>query len=205
MNKDLKNSINTHFFESSKSTDVLRKSKEYTLEKVSYDRFTQLIYRESNKNNIKNILDIENTILKNDLNRATDNREINSIKAGINRITLATNSLSNITRYKSFEKYTNSTSFKDIDSKGLPKDAFRKEVPAQITSLQNNTRDNKAQHIRDYLDARIFALKNAENLYKVVQHKHMERFCKEHPEHPHSQNYLLKNTKQLIEKNSKER
>ena len=139
MNKNLKNSLNSHFFESAQSTDSVRLTPEMQREKAAYSRFSQFVYLEANKNNIKSILEIEDSILKNDLNRATDKREISSVQAGIDRVNLATKSLTNITSYRAFEKHLNSTSYKDIDSRGLPKDAFRKEIPAQITSLQNNT------------------------------------------------------------------
>ena len=55
-------------------------------EKAAYSRFSQFVYHEANKNNIKSILEIEDSILKNDLNRATDKREISSVQAGIDRI-----------------------------------------------------------------------------------------------------------------------
>ena len=198
MNKNIKNALTIHLLESTQSTDSVRLTPEMQREKAAYSRFSQFVYHEANKS----ILEIEDSILKNDLNRATDKREISSVQAGIDRINLATKSLTNITSYRAFEKHLNSTSYKDIDSRGLPKDAFRKEIPAQITSLQNNTRDNKPQHLKDFLDARTFALKNAESLYKAVQHQHMIKFCKEHPEHPHAQNYLSKPANQkLINKN----
>ena len=57
-------------------------------EKAAYSRFSQFVYHEANKNNIKSILEIEDSILKNDLNRATDKREISSVQAGIDRIKL---------------------------------------------------------------------------------------------------------------------
>lgn len=41
------------------------------------------------------------------------------------------------TSYRAFEKHLNSTSYKDIDGRDLLEDTFRKEIPAQITLLQN--------------------------------------------------------------------
>ena len=205
MNKNIQNALTLHLFESDKSTDRVRNSIENQMDKEAFNSFSQFIYKESKKNNIQNILEIEDSILKNALNRASDKREVSTLNAGIDRIDLATQSLANIKSYRSFEKHLNSTPYKDIDSRGLPKDAFRKEVISQITSLQNNARDNKAQHLRDFIDARTYSLKNAENLYKSVQHKHMLRFCKDHPEHPHSKNYLSKPLNQkLITKNQEQ-
>lgn len=65
-------------------------------EKAAYDSFSLFVYKEAQKDKIKSILEIEDSILKNDLNRVTEKREINSVQAGIDRINLATKSLTNV-------------------------------------------------------------------------------------------------------------
>lgn len=83
MNKNLKNSLNSHFFESAQSTDSVRLTPEIQREKVAYSHFSQFVYKETQKDNIKSKLEIEDSILNNDLNRATDKREISSVHAGL--------------------------------------------------------------------------------------------------------------------------
>ena len=86
MNKNIKNALTIHLLESTQSTDSVRLTPEMQREKVAYSHFSQFVYKEAQKDNIKSILEIEDSILKNDLNRATDKREISSVQAGIDRI-----------------------------------------------------------------------------------------------------------------------
>ena len=182
-----------HFVETTQSNEIVRRTLEMKSERDTYNRFSNFVQDEAKSNsidNIENILEIELSILEEDLKNAVEKSAINSIQSGIARIDLVCKSLQGITNYKSFEERLIGSSFKDIDSHGLPRDVFRKEVPAQITSLQNNIRDNKPEHLINFVKARINSLKKSDDLYQEFQHNLMVEFCKNNPNHPHTKNYL---------------
>lgn len=103
-----------------------------------------------------------------------------------------------MTSYKNFEKITKSYGIKTVDSRGLPLDGFRTTIPGQITSIRNINRDDKAQHLKDFNNARIDNLVYAEKLYKALQHKYMREFCEKNPNHQLSRNYLSIKANQKI-------
>ena len=205
--KDMKrpNAITMHMFECDKTAELARNTSAMKQNQAAVNKFTQFIYKEANKSSIKIILQNEKSILKNDLTNATRSDEINSLKAGVKRIDISLNALHGITTYDAFSKHLNATSSKDLDSRGLPKDGFRKEIAAQITSLKNNLRDNKQDYLKDFIEARCDALKTSLSLYISIQHKRMQQFCKENPEHTHAINYLSKPLNQSLLKNQLQR
>lgn len=135
------------------------------------------MYKEGEKQNINNILEIEDSILSFKIQKSQDKNEISSLNAGHERIESAIGCLDNMTSYKNFEKTTKSYGINTVDSRGLPLDDFRTTIPGQITSIRNINRDDKAQYLKNFNQARIDNLVYAEKLYKDLQHKYMREIC----------------------------
>lgn len=65
------------------------------------------MYKEGEKQNINNILEIEDSILSFKIQKSQDKNEISSLNAGRERIESAIGCLDNMTSYKNFEKQQN--------------------------------------------------------------------------------------------------
>ena len=124
------------------------------------------------------------------IQKSQDKNEISSVNAGRERIESAIGCLDNMTSYKNFEKTTKSYGINTVDSRGLPLDDFRTTIPEQITSIRNINRDDKAQYLKNFNQARIDNLVYAEKLYKDLQHKYMREICEKNPKHQLSRNYI---------------
>lgn len=178
------------------TTELLSLTEEFKQEREAYKDYTVYLYKEGEKHDVRNILTIEDTILEFRLNHTTDKKEISTLQAGRDRMESAIGALDNMSSYEKFVGSLKSYGIKTVDARGLPLDGFRTTVPGQITSIDNTNRDNKSQHLKDFNEARIENLRWAEKLYKALQHKYMQKFCKENPEHQLARNYMSKKANQ---------
>lgn len=178
------------------STEILSLTEEFKQEQEAYKEYTLYLYKEGEKQDVRNILKIEDTILEFRLNHTSDKKEISTLQAGRDRMESAIGALDNMSSYEKFVGSLKSYGIKTVDAHGLPLDGFRTTVPGQITSIDNINRDNKAQHLKDFNEARIENLRWADRLYRALQHQYMQRFCRENPEHQLARNYMSKKANQ---------
>lgn len=178
------------------ATDILSRTPQFLEEKEAFKKYTLYLYKEGEKHDVRNILKIEDTILEFRLSHTSDKKEISTLQAGRDRMESAIGALDNMSSYEKFVGSLKSYGIKTVDARGLPLDGFRTTVPGQITSIDNTNRDNKSQHLKDFNEARIENLRWAEKLYKALQHKYMQKFCRENPEHQLARNYMSKKANQ---------
>ena len=189
-NNALKQKINLLLVTSSVATQRTRETPQFKEEERAYNKFSVFLYKEGNKDNIKNILLLEDSILEFKLNSSDDSKERESLIAGRERLESAIGALNNVVSYKNFVVSLKSYGIKTVDRQGLPLDGFRTTIPGQIISIQNINRDDKARHLKDFNEARMANLSRAEKLYKSIQHAYMQRFIKDFPTHQLARNYM---------------
>lgn len=180
------------------TTDMLSRTPQFLEEREAFKKYTLYLYKEGEKHDVRNILKIEDTILEFRLNHTTDKKEMSTLQAGRDRMESAIGALDNMSSYEKFVGSLKSYGIKTVDARGLPLDGFRTTVPGQITSIDNTNRDNKAQHLKDFNEARIENLRWADRLYRALQHQYMQRFCRDNPEHQLARNYMSKKANQKL-------
>lgn len=196
MSASLNNECNTFLINGYSATDDLQGNYKFDNERIAYTAFSSFLIEAGKGQNIRDILELELTILENDLTRANSSEQKNSLASGCERMRGAIRASNNMSSYERFCIYLESCSLNSMDIAGLPLDGFRNTVPGQMTSIKNANSSNLAKHFKDFNSARIKNLKLAEKLYKEKQHEFMKRFCEENPDHQLAVNYMSKRCNQ---------
>lgn len=157
-------------------------SREGVLEEKGLNRTLSLLKQTGASGDVDLIVDIERVSLEyrlNTLNFSTapdrDRQEKSSLKAGIQRTEEAVEALKGVRKGSAYKTRLLTTTRKELDKDGLPKDSFRTFVTGQIASINNQLRSSIDPTKKDILEQRIENLRTAETLYKGLQRQALSR------------------------------
>lgn len=147
----------------------LRESKINQRTEIHYYECANAIAKLREEKNIDSILRTEKFYLTIGKEVATSKNEISSLNEGLRRVGEAEQSLDAVRNKKTYSVRLQTSSLKELDKEGLPRDSFRQFVNSQITSIRNQERAPLSKGEKAVLEARISNLRAANEIYKGLQ------------------------------------